>query len=80
MTRRHRPSCGDLHCFLQKAYERAQTAGLDMDQPTLRTSTDAIPGRRRTRRQFRFRKIVDLETREVLLELEHEVRAVTLQP
>ena len=27
-------------------------------------------------RQFRFRKIVDLETREVLLELEHEVRAV----
>ena len=59
----------------EQAFRNADFSGIIWCNPRFQDQADTIEGARKWK-QFRFKNIIDMETGETLMELEHEIRSI----
>jgi hypothetical protein len=65
---------GDKKEDFEQAYRNCELAGLIWVNPRFSDKADSLEGAREWK-QFRFKNIIDMETGETIMELEHEMRS-----
>jgi len=66
---------GESDGDFDQAYKNAEQAGVIWINPRFEDKVDTLAEAQKEK-QFRFKNIVDLETGEPMLELEHEIRSI----